>query len=502
MNDVSPKQQAVELITEAKNILVVSHRNPDGDAVGSLVALKIVLEKLDKKVQIVCPETPAKSFTFLPRVSEIETELDISRDFIITLDTTRTKVDNLGYKRDEAKNVVDIVITPKGGKFDESDVTFRQTGPKFDLIIAVDTPNLERLGNLAEPADLFYEIPLVNIDHHPSNEKFGKVNWIELVATSTTEILVSLLEALGKDQQLIDADVATALLTGLIYDTSSFQNVNTTPKSLTVAAQLVAAGARQQEIIRNLYKTKSLETLKLWGAILSNVKEDKIHRFLWSSITREEIERIGADQSALSGVIDELLKSATDVDFALLLAERPDGQVSGSLRSIAKGYNVSQIAELFSGGGHEVAAAFRIDGTIKSKEDDILAKIRHFQEKSAGFSPEPFVAPVKVEEKNSKPEEKIEEKPAEALEKPLQEEISDKIESDDKNVEAKPDIAEPDFTTAVQNEIEEPVEEETPPANDLNDLIFGAPLPSETVETKDEPTEKLERSEDLPKTKW
>ena len=91
--------------------------------------------------------------------------------------------------------------------------------------------------------------------------------------------------------KLVDENIATALLTGL-YDTSSFQNVNTTPKSLTIAAQLVAAGANQQEIIRNLYKTKSLETLKLWGNILTKIKEDKIHGFLWSSVNSSELKRV------------------------------------------------------------------------------------------------------------------------------------------------------------------------------------------------------------------
>ena len=224
---------------------------------------------------------------------------------------------------------------------------------------------------------------------------------MELTATSTAEILVSLLEALGRETNLLDKDVATSLLTGLIYDTSSFQNMNTTPKSLTVAAQLVAAGARQQEIIKNLYKTKSLETLKLWGTVLSNVKEDRMNRFLWSSITKSDIEKVGASEAALTGVIDELLKSATDVDFVILLSER-EGQVRGSLRSITRGINVAQIAEEFGGGGHEVAAAFRIDGDLSSKEDEVLTKIRRFQSSAVG----PNISTVpEVEEK--KPEEKV-----------------------------------------------------------------------------------------------
>ncbi len=378
MIELSPKQQASELIRQSADILVVSHKNPDGDSLGSAVALKLALEKMGKKVTVAVPDEPAKIFTFLPSISELVTNIGYSKDFVIILDTSLTEVENLGYKKLENENAVEIVITPKSGVFKESDISFKKIAPTYDLIIAVDTPNLERLGRLAQPADIFYETPVVNIDHHPSNERFGKVNWVELTATSTSEILVSLIEALSKEKPLIDEKIATALLTGLIYDTSSFQNVNTTPKSLTIAAQLVAGGANQQGIVRNLYKTKSLETLKLWGFILSSVQEDSGSRFLWSAVTKTDIEKVGADETALSGVVDELLKSATDVDFAMLLSER-EGYTHGSLRSIAKGFNVAQVAEMFNGGGHEVAAAFRLNGDLKENQNNILDKIRQFQ---------------------------------------------------------------------------------------------------------------------------
>ncbi len=378
MNDVTPKQQTMELIRQAHDVLIVSHKNPDGDSLGSMLALKLVLEKLGKKVAAAIPDEPSRVFNFLPQIDQLASSINYSKDFIIALDTSVNEVEKLGYKKNESNKTVEIVITPLTGSFTSSDVSFRKAGPEYDLIISLDTPNLERLDKLAQPADIFYEIPLINIDHHPSNERFGKVNWIELVATSTAEVLVSLIEALSKEKPLMDEAIATALLTGLIYDTSSFQNVNTTPKALTIAAQLVAAGANQQEIVKNLYKTKSLETLKLWGFVLSNVKEDKASKLLWSAVTKEDIEAIGADELALSGVIDELLKSATDVDFALLLSER-EGYTHGSLRSIAKGFNVSQIAELFGGGGHEAAAAFRLEGDLKNNHDKILQKIRDFQ---------------------------------------------------------------------------------------------------------------------------
>ena len=221
---------------------------------------------------------------------------------------------------------------------------------------------------------------MINLDHHAGNDFFGKINWVDLTATSSAEILVSLIESLAREKPLIDEDIATGLLTGIITDTGSFQNANTTPKSLTVAAQLVAAGGRQQEIIRHVFKTKPLTTLKLWGRILESVRLDSEGRFIWAKISRDDFQATGAQETETSGIIDELLKSAPNIDFVLLLAEK-SGELDGSLRAVAPGVDVSLIAKLFGGGGHEAAAGFQLPGaTIVTNEEEILAKIRGYQQ--------------------------------------------------------------------------------------------------------------------------
>ncbi len=500
---LTPKQQAVDLIQRAGDILIVSHRNPDGDSLGSMIALKLSLEMLGKKATMACSDKPGQIFSFLPEIDNILTKIDVSKDLVISVDTRNAKLGKLGYKKNEKENKVDIFITPEGGRFTESDVSSYVKGAKYDLVISLDTPNLERLGALAEPADLFYEVPVVNIDHHPANERFGKVNWVELVATSTAEILVSLIEALSKDKPLLNEKIATALLTGLIYDTSSFQNINTTPKSLTVAAQLVAAGGAQQEIVRNLYKTKSLETLKLWGIILQKVQEDKTGRFIWSAVTKGEINQTGSDESAIGGILDELLKSATDVDFALLLSERED-QVHGSLRSIARGVNVSAIAELFGGGGHEVAAAFRIEGSLADKQNMILTKIENFQNGSPtdNTPKQEAVKPAEVKE-SAKIEPVKEEVKSNSAEVPLDKEEKEEVDLVQKFEEARDaaqeaaKMAEPEVEVSLpeQNVKEEVKTEEKPKENQENGRIpqkkpfeepsevfsFSAPIPKSDV---------------------
>lgn len=383
--ELTAKQQTTEQIKNAQKILVLTHTSPDGDGLGSLLALYLVLKQLGKEVTAVVPDQISGALKFLPSIEEIVKNFSSAKDFIITIDTSKVKVDRLGYKHLTQENKLNIVITSLGGTFTDKDISFGQGMPKFDLIIVLDSPDLERLGPLYESqSGLFYETPVINIDHHAGNDFFGKINWVDLTATSTSEILVALVESLSREKSLLNEDVATALLTGIITDTGSFQNVNTTPKSLTVAAQLVAAGGRQQEIIRHIFKTKPLSTLKLWGRILAKVRSEENLRFVWSKIDRTDFTETGADEAETTGIIDELLKSAPNIDFAMLIVERQDG-IHGSLRAVSPGIDVAKIANIFGGGGHEAAAAFQIYGeSLADREGEILAKIRDYQQKRAG----------------------------------------------------------------------------------------------------------------------
>ena len=375
--ELSPKQQIVEAIRGSENILAITHRGPDGDAVGSLVAVSKVLEKIGKKVTTVCADNIPAVFSFLNGNQVVE-NISGNRDFVISLDVSSVKADKFLYKTEDGR--INFIVTPKSGEFTPEMVSFPGGKFKFDLIIVLDCPDLERLGKpYEENVDLFYETPIINIDHHASNDHFGKINLVDLTATSTCEILVSLFESLSKDTSLLTDDIATALLTGIITDTNSFQNQNTTPKSLTVAAQLVAANADQQEIIRKIYKTRSLSTLRLWGRVLTNIHDESSYRFLWSQIKKSDFSSVGASADDSDGVIDELLKTAYGVDFVLLLIEKDDG-IHGSLRAVGKGVDVSGIANLFAGGGHPMAAGFVIeDGKSDIPTDQIISKIREYQ---------------------------------------------------------------------------------------------------------------------------
>jgi len=380
--ELSPKQQIVEAVKSSQNILILTHRNPDGDAVGSLVAFSLVLQKLGKTPVMVCSDAISAVFSYLS-IDKVTTELKGKRDFIISLDISQTPAEKFLYKVEDSH--INFIVTPHSGEFSPEMVSFPGGRFKFDLIIVLDSTDLERLGkSYDDNSDLFYETLIVNIDHHAGNDHFGKINLVDLTATSTAEILVSVFEALSKDTSLLTEEVATALLTGIITDTNSFQNQNTTPKSLTVAAQLVAANANQQEIIRRIYKTRTLPTLRLWGRVLSNIHDETNYRFVWSQVRKEDFIATAAAAAAADGVVDELLKTTSGVDFVLLLAEQEDG-THGSLRSVAKGIDVSEIAKLFGGGGHALAAGFIFDTSdLAMNTEKIIAKIRDYQKTMNG----------------------------------------------------------------------------------------------------------------------
>jgi len=382
--ELSPKQQASSLIQNAQKILLLTHKNPDADAIGSTLGFAIVLGRLKKEVSAVCSSPVPETLAFLPFSSIIKQESNSQNELVINLNCSRASVERLGYRIEN--NILSIVVSSKQGRFTEEDVSVVANHPNFDLVIVLDTPNLERLGIFYDQnPGLFFKTPLINIDHHPTNEYFGKVNLVDLTATSTSEILISVIEALSKEEKLINEQVANCLLTGIIGDTASFQNNNTTPKSLTCAAQLLAAGANQQEIVHRLFKTKSLSTLKLWGRALEHIQEEPQFRFAYSKITKEDFQKTAASEEELTGVIDELLKSISSCDLVMLLSERKEG-IAGSLRAIEPSVDCTEIAKAFEGGGHRGAAAFLVTtGNLQEVEETALAKIREYQKKRLGI---------------------------------------------------------------------------------------------------------------------
>ena len=377
----TPLQQIVNLLRTSEKILVLGHQNPDGDAIGSALALLLALRKIEKNVIAAAADPVPAVLDFLPALENFETTIAGANDLVLNFPLEGRESAEVSHKIEDG--MLKISVRPVGGApFTKDEIEFAAGEADFDLIICVDVPDLPQLGKLFESnPNIFYEIPIVNIDHHASNTGFGKVNFVDTTAASSSELVLRLLRSLESEfnKKLLDEDIATLVLTGIITDTGSFQNSNTTPRSLELSADLIEAGARQQEIIRHVYKTKQLSTLKLWGRVLSKIEFDETHKIVWSTVTAEDFRESEAVEASTDGLIDELLSNAPGAEVVLLLKQKGD-VVSGSLRTTTPAVSASDLAAIFGGGGHHAAAGFKIPGKkVESSEAEILAKIREAQ---------------------------------------------------------------------------------------------------------------------------
>lgn len=382
------EQQVIELIKRSEKILILPSSPPDGDCLGSAVALYFVLQKIGKSATIVCSDTVPETFQFLPGIKNVGSKLVASNDFVISLNCDSKDIAQI--KSVVEDNKINIIITKKDGQVTESDISFNRGSLSYDLIITVDTAELSQLRSIYDNnPQMFSEIPVVNIDHHISNNHFGKINLVDIMAASTTELLLPLFKRLEKEfsQKLLDEDIATLLLTGIITDTGSFQNANTTPRSFERASELIAYGARQQEIIQYVYKTKQLSQLKLWGRVLSKIQTDETHRIVWSVVSQQDFLDTESNEDETGDIIDELMTNAPGAEIVLLIKEKKDGDVSVSIRTTSPIVDGSRIAEQFGGGGHTQAAGFRLHSADLAKaEYEVIAAVREFQKERLQLS--------------------------------------------------------------------------------------------------------------------
>lgn len=386
------ENQILRLIDNANSILIMPSSPPDGDSLGSAVAMYLALRAIGKSSTVVCADPVPDVFQFLPMVNTITDEFTPTPDFIVTLNTENAELASLQSQVEESK--INIIFTAKKGRFSADQVSFSHGANRYDLIITVDTASPQQLGRFYEDnLQLFQEIPVINIDHHASNEYFGRLNYVDIMSSSTTEMILGLIEAMEEEKNLeiVDAEIGTLLLSGIITDTGSFQNSNTNPKSFANSAKLIKRGARQQEIIQHVYKTKQLSTLRLWGRTLSNIRVEKSHRFLWSVITRKDLAETGSKADETGSIVDELLSNAPDTDIVLLLKEKDDGTLSGSMRTMSENIDASEIAALFGGGGHPKAAGFKIKNTTFAEQgDQVIARIKEYQAKRLNLNEQSF----------------------------------------------------------------------------------------------------------------
>lgn len=316
-----------EEVKKSKKILINCHRGPDSDSVGSALALSEVLKTLGKEVSVICPSDIPADLGFL-------------------------------HGADSIKRV-------NFSTFDFSE---------YDLFFVIDSSTYAMVTGLKDS-----DSPSINtivIDHHISNERFGKINLVDAKITSTGELLYKVFE----DWQVtIDQKIAECLLTGIIGDTGSFQYQNVGQGTLRIAATLMDAGADKDRIIYNIYRNIDFKEVKMWGKFIESMKiEDN---FVWSAISLSTYKDFGEYPYAKEDVANLFFPIVKNTDFGIVMVETNEEVLSVSFRS-RSGFDVSKIAEEVGGGGHKAAAGARIEGLIfQEAVNKVLTAARKYAKK-------------------------------------------------------------------------------------------------------------------------
>lgn len=368
------EDQILELIKQSSSVLICLPQQPSTDAIASGLALLSLMEKLEKRAKVVASgfQLPA-NHAFLPKSNEIFDDLSALQKFIITLDVSKTSVEELSYNIEDDK--LRIYISPKDGFFSKEDVGTEGGEFAYDLIVTVDTRDLESLGRMYEQnADFFYHTPLINIDHSPANDHFGQIDLVNVTATSSSEIIFEMMKDWG--DSLLDEYIATNLLTGMISKTRSFQAGSITPRSLAIASHLISQGARREEIVKNLYQSKKISVLKLWGRALSKLEADLDAKIVWSTLAQKDFEESGAGVEDLDDVIDELIINTPEAKQVFLLTSLASGEIR-VLVSTAQYINALELFASFQPVGTDHFVSFIVKGqSLENVQQQILEALR------------------------------------------------------------------------------------------------------------------------------
>lgn len=320
---LTQEQQFFSYINKSQRILITFPKHYTVDALGSALALADVLVAMDKRVDVICDGFASSPTTsFLVREVPVYTRIYGIRQLVISLPVAERKVTDFSYDVKDGK--LSMYITPETGSFDEKSIKVSQSQYKYDLVITLDTDSLDALGSVhADHTDFFYATPIINIAHRPENEQFGEINIVEIAKSSVAEVVYELLEVQARAH--ITEHVATCLLAGIMSKTKGFKTNTVTPRALNMASQLIMLGAKRDVVVKNLFQTKSIGALKLWGKVLARLKYDSEHRIAWSFVQNTDFRELSATPDELRSVIEELIVNAPEAEVILICYEYPAG---------------------------------------------------------------------------------------------------------------------------------------------------------------------------------
>jgi phosphoesterase RecJ-like protein len=310
--------EAARLIDTAETVVIVSHAGPDGDAVGSVVALGLGLASVGKAVTMACPDPVPELYSFVRGSERIVTSIGDDARF------------------------------------------------GFDLGVALDCDSPRRAEAL-EPA-LRSSKYVLNTDHHASNTGFGDVALVSPRASASGELVY---ELLGRLAIGIDEEIAEALYVAILTDTGSFRQANATSRAFSVCADLIGHGVLPHKVARQVYESKPLSSIKLAGLAAGRAESTEGGAIVWSWLQRDDFKRAGATDEQTEGIV-ELLRAAEGAAVAVLFTETEDGKTRASFRSNSA-VDVARLASEFSGGGHPAAAGCSIAGPPAETRERVIS---------------------------------------------------------------------------------------------------------------------------------
>lgn len=363
------------ITSKARSVLLLLSAKCDADALSAAYALDIFLRRRGAETTIALAggEELVSRLSFLYRPPRMISGISSAREFVLLFNTRLNNVTNVRTERGDGE--LRIFITPEKGLIDPRDFSFIPAKFSYDLAIVLGSPDKESLGVLYEQSpDLFYEVPLVNIDNHAANEYFGQLNIVDLTASSVCEIVASLLEK--TDIALIDERTAQCLLAGIVSATHSFQQRSTTPKSLETAAMLMQRGASHQEIVRHLFKTQPLKILKLWGRVMARLVWEEDARIAWAPVLIEDLVQSRATASDIPLILEKVRENYTAANvYMALFAESPESVLA--LILCAHEADCDAICQKLGVSKNGTALEVRRAGTdIQAVGVDLVEKIR------------------------------------------------------------------------------------------------------------------------------
>lgn len=308
-------------IKEAEKIVILTHESPDGDALGSSLAMKLMLEELGKKSDVIIPEY-SRMFQFLPSATEIKTDSEIK---------------------------------------------------KYDLAISVDCANFKRMAK-----NEYFEKAkkTIVIDHHGSNNMYGDLNYVNPVSPACCEILAGMIEYFGIKNS---KEIGTCIMTGIITDTGGFRHSGITPDTFEYTAELIRLGVDIPDIYKRTLRTKTKANFELTKRVIDRMEllEDGKVSFTYMN-SQDELE-VGAEPGDHEGLVD-IGKDIEGVKVSIFIRQRDNEDVyKVSLRS-EDNINVSDICFVFGGGGHARAAGALIQGNVEQVKEKLMKEIRKWME--------------------------------------------------------------------------------------------------------------------------